>query len=211
MSSTERRLENSAQLPWSAPASPGLMMKRLSEESPITTTLVKLDPGTRLPEPPTGAGQEIYVLEGSLNSERGELHSGGYSWSPAPERVSFSTEEGCVLFVKSGAHHPGDRAVVHLETRDLPWQQGQGGLRVKSLHSFEGEGTALVHWPAGESFVPHKHWGGEEIFVISGQFEDEHGEYPAGTWIQSPHLSAHHPFVKVETVIFVKTGHMFPA
>ena len=71
-----------------------------------------------------------------------------------------------------------------------------------------GEGTALVHWPAGERFVPHQHWGGEEIFVLSGTFRDEHGVYPKGTWIQSPHLSTHHPFVEEETVIFVKTGHL---
>ena len=70
------------------------------------------------------------------------------------------------------------------------------------------EGTALVHWPAGERFIPHQHWGGEEILVLSGTFRDEHGTYPKGTWIQSPHLSAHHPFVEEETVIFVKTGHL---
>jgi hypothetical protein len=44
--------------------------------------------------------------------------------------------------------------------------------------------------------------------VLSGTFRDEHGTYPKGTWIQSPHLSAHHPFVEEETVIFVKTGHL---
>jgi hypothetical protein len=37
---------------------------------------------------------------------------------------------------------------------------------------------------------------------------DEHRRYPRGTWMRSPHLSAHHPFVEVETVIWVKTGHL---
>ena len=49
---------------------------------------------------------------------------------------------------------------------------------------------------------------GEEIFVLSGEFCDEHGRYPAGTWIRSPHLSQHHPFVDKETIIWVKTGHL---
>ena len=66
----------------------------------------------------------------------------------------------------------------------------------------------MVHWPAGERFVPHRHWGGEEILVLSGTFIDEHGEYPTGAWWQSPHLSEHYPFVKEETVILVKTGHL---
>ena len=66
-----------------------------------------------------------------------------------------------------------------------------------------------MHWPAGERFVPHTHFGGEEILVLSGVFRDEHGSYPQGTWLLSPHLSVHHPFVEVETTILVKTGHLF--
>ena len=54
----------------------------------------------------------------------------------------------------------------------------------------------------------HTHFGGEEIFVISGEFIDEHGRYPQGTWIRSPHLSEHAPFVEQETVILVKVGHL---
>ncbi len=76
------------------------------------------------------------------------------------------------------------------------------------LHSFETEHTARVKWPAGERFQPHRHYGGEEIVVLSGSFKDEHGEYPAGTWIRSPHLSQHYPYVDEETVIWVKTGHL---
>jgi anti-sigma factor ChrR (cupin superfamily) len=101
-----------------------------------------------------------------------------------------------------------ETTVSEPSTDDHPWLPGQGKLEVKPLHSFEGEGTALVHWPPGERFVPHQHWGGEEAFVLSGTFQDEHGNYPQGTWLQSPHLSSHHPFVTEDTVIFVKTGHL---
>ena len=76
------------------------------------------------------------------------------------------------------------------------------------LHNFEHENVALVRWPAGERFQPHSHFGGEEIFVLSGEFRDEHGQYPTGTWIRSPHLSEHFPFVEQETIIWVKTGHL---
>ena len=77
-----------------------------------------------------------------------------------------------------------------------------------SLHNFEHEHVALVKWPVGEVFKPHKHFGGEEIFVLSGTFKDEHGEYPKGSWIRNPHMSQHHPYVDEETVIWVKTGHL---
>ena len=76
------------------------------------------------------------------------------------------------------------------------------------LHIFNSSETALVKWPKGEKFLPHSHFGGEEIFVLSGVFKDEHGEYPEGTWLRSPHLSQHHPWVDEETIIFVKTGHL---
>ena len=76
------------------------------------------------------------------------------------------------------------------------------------LHSFEGENTALVQWPANEVFLPHRHFGGEEIFVLSGTFCDEYGDYPQYTWLRSPHMSQHHPFVKEPTIIWVKTGHL---
>ena len=36
----------------------------------------------------------------------------------------------------------------------------------------------------------------------------EHGRYPAGSWLRSPHLSQHFPYVEDETIILVKTGHL---
>jgi anti-sigma factor ChrR (cupin superfamily) len=95
-----------------------------------------------------------------------------------------------------------------VNTSDTQWQQGQGNLQVMPLHSYVHEHTALVKWPAGEQFVPHKHFGGEEILVLSGEFIDEQGRYPKGTWLRSPHMSEHHPFVEQETVILVKVGHL---
>ena len=43
--------------------------------------------------------------------------------------------------------------------------------------------TALVRWAPGTVFNPHRHHGGEEIFVLQGQFQDEFGNY------RSPHIS----------------------
>lgn len=80
--------------------------------------------------------------------------------------------------------------------------------RVSALHTYSTESTALVWWPENEVFQPHTHWGGEEIVVIKGVFRDEFGEYPAGSWIRSPHLSEHFPRVVEETLILVKVGHL---
>jgi len=96
---------------------------------------------------------------------------------------------------------------VVVDTRTADFAPGLGRLQVLSLHQYQAEQVALVRWPAGERFQPHRHFGGEEIYVISGEFRDEFGSYPAGSWIRSPHLSEHCPFVEVDTLIWVKVGH----
>lgn len=172
------------------------------------TRIVRLAPGACLPPAAQGLGLEVIVLEGELQFASGALGVGGFARRPADHMESPCTKNGCTLYVKTGPFAAGDVEAVTLQTEQQPWSPGHGGLRVKSLHNFQGLGSALVHWPAGERFVLHRHYGGEEIFVLSGTFEDEHGSYPTGTWLQSPHLSQHHPFVREETVIFVKTGHL---
>jgi anti-sigma factor ChrR (cupin superfamily) len=52
------------------------------------------------------------------------------------------------------------------------------------------------------------HAGGEEILVLDGTFEDEHGAYPKGSWLRSPPLSRHAPFSREGCTILVKTGHL---
>ena len=50
---------------------------------------------------------------------------------------------------------------------------------------------------------------GEEIFVIAGVFFDEHGQYPAGSWIRNPHKSKHAPYTDdAAALIYVKVGHL---
>jgi len=79
---------------------------------------------------------------------------------------------------------------------------------VMPLSEFGATHTALVRWAPGTRFNPHRHYGGEEIYVLEGVFEDEFGRYPAGTWLRSPHLSAHQPFSREGCIILVKVGHL---
>jgi anti-sigma factor ChrR (cupin superfamily) len=210
MKNLERASLDTGSLAWET-VSAGVSVKPIAQpEGPdrYLTSLVRLEVGASLPEPPEGSGMEVIVLEGDWKLPAGVLHAEGFSRRPADRIEASSTETGCVLFVKTSPSLSGDSQSVHLESGATPWSPGHGNLGVKSLHALGEEGTAYVHWPAGERFMPHKHWGGEEIFVLSGKFMDEHGEYPAGTWLRSPHLSAHFPFVEEDTVIFVKTGHL---
>jgi anti-sigma factor ChrR (cupin superfamily) len=42
--------------------------------------------------------------------------------------------------------------------------------------------------------------------VLEGEFCDEHGRYPKGTWIRSPHMSQHTPFSERGCLIYVRVG-----
>ncbi|BBP43640.1 cupin domain-containing protein [Thiosulfativibrio zosterae] len=183
-------------------------LERALAESGRTTSLVTFLPGASFPQHSHPLGEEILVLSGVFSDETGHYPAGTYIRNPPGSYHSPYSREGCVLFVKLDQFDPEDSERVVLNTFETPWHPGIGGLQVMSLHSFKAQHTALVHWPKNEQFQPHHHWGGEEILVLSGEFCDEHGVYPAGSWLRSPHLSQHNPYVNEETVILVKTGHL---
>jgi anti-sigma factor ChrR (cupin superfamily) len=152
--------------------------------------------------------KKSWCWKGIFSDETGDYHAGTYFRNPEGFRHAPFSAEGCVILVKLHQFQPGDTAHVVLDTETSAWRPGQGSLQVMPLHECQGESTALVRWPAGEQFQPHQHFGGEEIYVVSGEFIDEFGRYPAGTWMRSPHLSQHCPYVEQETVIWVKVGHL---
>ncbi|MEE9351187.1 MAG: cupin domain-containing protein [Thiotrichaceae bacterium] len=202
---------NTAEMSWISSPSSGVSRKPLEREfaeSGHTSSIVRFDKDSHFPAHTHHLGEEILVLEGVFSDEYGDYGKGSYLRNPPNSSHSPFSKEGCTLFVKLEQFDKRDSKVVRLNTETTPWRQGVGGLKVMSLHEFEHEHVALVHWPEEEKFQPHRHFGGEEIFVLSGTFKDEHGEYPAGSWLRSPHLSVHDPYVDEETLIWVKTGHL---
>lgn len=207
----ERVVVDTAAQPWLASPSGGVERKPLAREEAErghATSLVRYAAGARFARHEHPLGEEILVLDGTFSDETGDFGPGTYLRNPPGSGHAPFSRDGCTLFVKLHQFDPDDGATVRIDTGRAHWQPGIGGLRVMPLHSFGTEHTALVKWPAGERFQPHRHYGGEEILVLSGEFIDEYGRYPAGSWIRSPHLSQHHPRVERETVIWVKTGHL---
>ena len=188
-----------------------LPLERVAAESGHTTSFVRFAPGASFPPHRHPQGEEIYVMDGVFSDENGDYPAGTYLRHPPGSSHTPFTREGCTLFVKLDQFQPGDTAQQLIRPTDQQWQAGIGKLQVLPLHQYRGESTALVRWPPNEVFQPHSHWGGEEIVVLSGCFIDEHGEYPAGSWLRSPHLSRHFPRVEVATLILVKVGHLGPA
>jgi len=209
---TQRCVVNIHQLPWMPSPSPRVHRRALERdggEVARATSVVRYDAGAKFSLHEHGLGEEILVLDGTLSDEYGVYGPGTYLKNPPGSRHAPFSDAGCTLFVKLRHLAPDDSERVVVDTRESVWYQGMvNGLTVMPLFEFGTSHTAMVRWAPGTYFNPHRHYGGEDIFVLEGVFSDEHGSYPEGTWIRSPHLSQHKPFSVEGCLILVKTGHL---
>jgi anti-sigma factor ChrR (cupin superfamily) len=209
---SQRRVIDSNTLPWVPSPSP-MVHRRLLErdggEAARATSVVRYDAGATFDSHLHDLGEEIFVLDGTLSDAAGDYGPGTYIKNPPGSSHAPWSKDGCTLFVKLRHLDPQDQQRVVVDTQAASWHQGLvGGLTVLPLSEFGTSHTAMVRWAPGTYFNPHRHFGGEEIFVVEGVFSDEHGSYPKGSWIRSPHLSQHKPFSVEGCLILVKTGHL---
>ena len=97
---------------------------------------------------------------------------------------------------------------IVLDTESMPWQETPtSGVTRKMLDRIGDEvarATTVVQYAPHSTFNQHLHGAGEEIFVLEGIFGDEHGSYPAGTYLRNPPGSRHTPVVEEGCLLFVK-------
>jgi quercetin dioxygenase-like cupin family protein len=105
------------------------------------------------------------------------------------------------------------RAVVH--AAKLDWLASpMGGVERRMLDRIGDEvarATTVVRYAPGSHFSPHIHEGGEEFLVLDGVFQDEHGEFPTGSYLRNPPQSRHTPGSEPGCVILVKLRQFDPA
>lgn len=108
--------------------------------------------------------------------------------------------------------HQDYSQLVLLYTDEIPWHISPGGevqRRMLERNGAEsGLATSIVKYPPGARFPKHSHPGGEEFWVLEGLFSDEHGDYPAGTYVRNPVDSNHAPFSEKGCLLFVKLWQM---
>ena len=87
------------------------------------------------------------------------------------------------------------RVAVHAAR--LPWVASpMAGVERRMLDRIGDEvarATSIVRYAPGSHFSSHTHGGGEEFLVLEGVFEDEYGEFPAGSYVRNPPTSRHTP------------------
>jgi anti-sigma factor ChrR (cupin superfamily) len=211
---SKRVVLHTAQLPWQPSPVAGVQRRLLARdggENAQATTIVKYEPGAAFPSHAHPQGEEIVVLEGELQDEHGSYPAGTYIKNPHGSSHAPRSAAGCTLFVKLRQMQVGDSERVVVRPVDQRWQPGLvSGLKVLPLSQFDATHTALVRWLPGTVFSQHAHFGGEEILVLEGTFQDEYASYPSGTWIRSPHMSKHKPYSEQGCLILVKVGHLRP-
>jgi anti-sigma factor ChrR (cupin superfamily) len=104
----------------------------------------------------------------------------------------------------------GDLTVrATVDTAHMDWTASPSGtVWRKRVHLVgppeSGQVTSVVRYDANARFPAHDHPDGEEIFVLAGVFSDEHGHWPAGTYLLNPEGFRHAPFSEGGCVLFVK-------
>ncbi|SCB56667.1 Anti-sigma factor ChrR, cupin superfamily [Rhizobium aethiopicum] len=98
------------------------------------------------------------------------------------------------------------RALVHAGR--LEWMPSPTkGVDRRMLFRIGGEkarATSIVRYAAGSAFPHHQHPGGEEFLVLDGVFQDESGDFPAGSYVRNPPGTGHAPGSQAGCVILVK-------
>jgi len=96
--------------------------------------------------------------------------------------------------------------VISTNWKNLPETEIFPGVRMRNLwQGADGAKAKILEFDKGSKFTSldtHSP-GAEEVFVVSGVFNDGVHDYPTGSFIHNPAGSAHIPQSKEGCVIFV--------
>ncbi|ERS04638.1 cupin [Marinobacter sp. EVN1] len=97
---------------------------------------------------------------------------------------------------------------VVMHSDQIEWQPSpMKGVERRMLDRIGEEvarATTIVRYAPGSHFSAHTHTGGEEFIVLDGVFQDEHGDFPAGSYVRNPPTTSHSPGSETGCTIFVK-------
>ena len=201
-------------MPWIPSPQAGVerrMLDRIGGEVARATSLVRYAAASTFPAHDHALGEEFLVLDGVFSDEHGDYPPLTYVRNPPLSRHSPRTAPGCTIFVKlrQMALSEKDRLVV--DSRTAAWQPtGQPGLSILPLFEAAGESVALERLDAGAALGDLNCPGGEEIFILSGEFSDGHGTHGEGTWIRNPAGVRRGLSSTSGATYWVKRGHLQP-
>ena len=98
---------------------------------------------------------------------------------------------------------------ARVDTNTVDWQASPSPSVFRKRLDLAGDReasrvTSIVRYEPDSAFHSHPHPDGEEILVLDGVFSDEHGDYPAGTFLLNPQGFEHAPRSTGGCILFVK-------
>jgi anti-sigma factor ChrR (cupin superfamily) len=213
---TERVVIDTNRLAWVTSPAAGVerrMLDRIGGEVARATSIVRYAADSRFPAHRHDQGEEFLVLEGVFSDEFGDYPAGTYIRNQPGSAHAPRTAPGCVIFVKLRQMAATDSVRVVSKPDDGAWQDfdAQGGRR-KLLHAAPdaSEVVALEQLPPGYEGPDLLCPRGEEILVLEGELQDDHGRYEAGAWIRNPAGFRRRLRSRAGARYWVKRGHIAP-
>ena len=152
------------------------------------------------------AHNDMYLLKGSLIEQDYQFQAGAFLCRSTDKGLRAG-DDGATIFIYR------DRVVNScrertLQPAELEWHPGgvEGMAVAPLLNTYHR--LMLVSWLPHTRVGFHLHPRGEEIFVLQGELIDQHGRYPAGTWLRFYPGSGHAPYTETLTLILLRNGHL---
>jgi anti-sigma factor ChrR (cupin superfamily) len=186
-----------------------MMLDRIGDEVARATTIVRFAPNSAFDAHTHGGGEEYLVLAGVFSDEAGDYPAGTYVRNPiGTAHRPHIGPEGATILVKLHQFEASDTEQKVVDTRNGFAPSDVSGVEVVTLHDVPGETVTLQRWEPGAKMPAVRHDAGQEVFVLEGTWEDEHGRYPAGTWLRNPPGFAQAGRSEGGCLLYVKTGHL---
>jgi anti-sigma factor ChrR (cupin superfamily) len=201
---------------WTPSPQPGVdrrPLDRMGGAVARATSVVRYAPASAFPAHEHALGEEFLVLSGVFSDEHGDYPAGTYVRNPPGSRHSPRTAPGCIILVKLRQMQPTERLRIVTDTTTAVWKQGDPpGTAQLLLYDDRdtGEKVTVERLEAGAHRLDTGCPGGEEIFILSGALQDEHGTYGAGSWIRNPAGFQRHLGSSDGAVYWAKRGHLLP-
>ncbi len=187
------------------------MLDRDGDEVARATSLVRYAPNSRFDAHTHGGGEEFLVLDGIFSDDTGDFGPGTYVRNPVGTSHAPWSDKGCTILVKLHQFDKADQTRVVIDTANASaadWRQISEGCSLLPLHSYGSEQVVLFRFAPGARVDPHVHDGSEEVFVLEGTLQDDHGAYPTGSWLRNPHGSSHAAWSDDGCLLYAKVGHL---
>jgi hypothetical protein len=181
----------------------GVRLRVLSRIAPgVGVCVVDIAPGAQTTHAPR-VTEDLFILRGELVAPEPSPAGTFLRWQSGQAR-RISSPAGC-RFILAARPALDDRS-RHVQS--IPWRPWGAGMQRADLVDDLDFRVVLLGFDPGVQVASHCHEGGEELFVVRGELEDEHGRYPAGSWVRQPAGSRHAVVSRPGCVLWTTSGHL---